>query len=111
MQNLNNINDNELINYLLTSDFDDNELTYDMLRFLLLKFKSFYRIQYGRNQVLKDDLEIKIRNTDEEISYLKKKLEESNKEKELAKKEFDILNNSLKYRKLTIKERFFGKLF
>ena len=51
MQNLNNINDNELLNYLLTSEFDDDELTSEMLRFLLLKFKSFYRVQYGRNQL------------------------------------------------------------
>jgi hypothetical protein len=111
MQNLNNINDNELINYLLTSEFDDSELTHDMLRFLLLKFKSFYRIQYGRNQILKDDLEIKTRNSNEEITFLKKKLEESNKEKELVKKEFDILTNSLKYRRLTFKERWKGRLY
>lgn len=111
MQNLNNINDNELINYLLTSEFDDNELTHDMLRFLLLKFKSFYRIQYGRNQVLKNDLEIKMRNADEEITYLKKKLEESDREKDFFKNELEYLENSLLNRKLTFKERWKGRLF
>lgn len=111
MQNLNNVNDNELLNYLLTSEFDDTELTSDMLRFLLLKFKSFYRVQYGRNQLLKDDLEIKTRNTDEEINFLRKKLSESIKEKDFFKNEFEYLEKSLLNRKLTFKERWKGRLF
>lgn len=110
MQNLNNINDNELLNYLLTSEFDDNDLTSDILKSLLLKFKFFYRIQYSRNKILKDDLEIKIRNTDEEIAFLKKQLLDSNREKELFKNELNHLINSLKHRKLTFKERWKGRL-
>ena len=111
MQNLNNINDNELINYLLTSEFDDSELTSNMLRFLLLKFKYFYRIQYSRNQILKDDLELKVKSTDEEIKFLKKQILDSNKEKDFFKNEFEYLENSLLNRKLTFKERWKGRLF
>jgi hypothetical protein len=111
MQNLNNINDNELLSYLLTSEFDDNELTSDMLRFLLLKFKYFYRIQYSRNQLLKSDLDLKTKNTNEEIDFLKKQLSESIKEKDFFKNEFEYLEKSLLSRKLTFKERWKGRLF
>lgn len=111
MQNLNNINDNELLSYLLTSEFDDNELTYDMLRFLLLKFKYFYRIQYSRNQLLKSDLDLKTKNINEEIEFLKKQLSESIKEKDFFKNEFEYLEKSLLSRKLTLKERWKGRLF
>ena len=110
MLNIYNVSDTELLNYLLTSEFDDNEISSEMMKFLLLKFKTFYRIQYSRNQILKDNLDKKILDSDFEIQFLKEKIEKEKIEKENSQRELFILNNSLKNRKLTFKERWKGRL-
>ena len=43
------LNEREILDYLMTSDFNEG-LTHEESRFLLLKFRHFYRILHGKNE-------------------------------------------------------------
>lgn len=96
-------NDKDLIEILLTSEFNDVEKNED-LKFLLFKFREFYRILHGN-----------MSNKYNEISFIKKKLEEkiSSLEKEIYElkvKNSDLQNQiDLMPKKKKSIFRFFGK--
>lgn len=100
-----NWDDERLLEYLMTSDFDEN-LPPEDLKFLLLKFRYFYRIISSRSMSI--DLEKK--RFDFEIDTLKRE----NQEKiQVEKNSYDHLLNiykSLVSRKLTFTERLKGKI-
>ena len=100
-----NWDDERLLEYLMTSEFDDN-INPEDLRFLLLKFRNFFRIVSSRitsNELERKRFEFDIQNLEhrknQEIEILKK----SNN---------DLLNiyNSIISRKLTLSERLTGKI-
>lgn len=95
----------EILDYLMTSDFNE-ELNTKELKALLLKFREFYRFMYGS----KDN---KIIDRDFQIKKLKEELE--SKENYITnilieKVKLEEENISIRNRKLTFKERLTGKI-
>ena len=102
---VNNLTEEDILHYLMTSDFSEG-LTPDEFKFLLVKFRNFYRISNGKNEQLKNELEGKKR----EISEIKdaNQINVSNilTEKANVENEYHFLQN----RKLSWKERWSGKI-
>lgn len=94
------INETEILDYLMTSDFNEG-LTQEEFRFLLLKFRYHYRILYAKLESQKYKLDEKI----SEISEIQEKIDKL--EKYIADKEEELRNEI--NRKLTLKERLIGK--
>ena len=99
------LNDEEILDLLMTSEFENN-LSPTEFKFLLKKWRYFYRLQNGVLERTKDDLTYK-------IDTLKNEVDGAKKQNYLimvdcAQKEDHILQ--LKNRKLTFKERWTGKI-
>jgi NADH dehydrogenase/NADH:ubiquinone oxidoreductase subunit G len=105
---MNYLSEEEILNYLMTSDFNEG-LTPDELIFLLCKFRNFYRISYGKNENMKVELEGKKREVEEFRTVKNKEVEKYLFEKIEAERKLERLEKVLK-RKLTLNERFFGKI-
>lgn len=102
---VNTLNDQEIIDYLMTSDFNEG-LTPDEFKFLLFKFRNAYRVISGRNDLLKVDISGK----QNEIDTIKGIF---NEELSLIKEENHTMSEKLKNifeRKLTWGERIKGKI-
>lgn len=96
------------LNYLMTSDFNEG-LTPDQLVELLHKFRYEYRLLSGKNTSLTKELEKNSLEL-ENIKGLNFELEKkSNARIALLEDELHFLRNKLT-RKLTLKERFNGKI-
>lgn len=103
--NMSFLSDKSILEYLMTSDFEEG-LTPTEFKFLLSKFRSFYRNTSSINTRIMQDIET-LNNEKKEILLSK---EESEKKLNLN---IEILRNeilSLKNKKLSFKERWFGKL-
>jgi hypothetical protein len=85
----------------MTSDFNENIST-DDLKFLLVKFRQFYRIESTRF----NNIELEKRKFDSLLEHLSKDLNHVKYEKSILQNDYD----KLFLRKLTFKERFFGYL-
>ena len=99
------LSDDEILNFLMTSDFDDN-YSPDELKYLLQKWKYFYRIFNGRYERLKIDNISDIDTLKSQIEVLNNSI--TSLQIQVADK--DNIINSLENRKLTWKERFTGKI-
>jgi len=84
----------------MTSDFNDG-LTQQEFKFLLLKYRSYYRIMHSKNERLKSDME----DITAELKKAQDSLSKSNEDYNKAKSE--LLTE--KTRKLSWKERITGK--
>lgn len=100
------LTDDEIIEYLMTSDFVENYRP-EEYKFLLLKFKSFYRILYGNFTRVKGDLQFELDKNKNYANSLELQLE--NSQNEISKLK-DNLNNYKEVRKLTWIERIKGKV-
>lgn len=100
-----NLSEKEVLDYLMTSDFNEG-LTPEEYRLLLFQFRNFFRIISGKNELLKTELSGKDREMDELRKDFEKRMNETLTEK--AKVENKIMFNN--NRKLTLKERWTGKL-
>ena len=102
---VNNLTEEDILHYLMTSDFTEG-LTPDEFKFLLTKFRNFYRVSNGKNELLKNEMEMKIK----EINDMK--LSNQNaislilSEKSIVENDYHLLQN----RKLSWKERWSGKI-
>ena len=96
-----NLTDEELFDYLMTSDYIE-DMSSDDFRFLLHKWKYFFRIHYSRINGLVD----KVSEKDKEIEVLKGIIEKLDKDVVLEKHKYECLKN----KKLTWKERISGKI-
>jgi DNA repair protein RadC len=99
------LTDEELMNFFLTSEFEDI-FTAEEYKYLLHKFRFFYRLLNAKQQSLKHDSDTvkdELKNLKE---YIDRILTEKNTEIEDLKKE----NNEVVSRKLTFRERLMGKL-
>lgn len=99
------LNDDEMLELLITSDLSEDYSPKE-LKYLMFKWRYFYRILYSRYNRDKTDFI-------GEIEHLKNDISNLNKEKlvleiKIADQENTI--NSMKVRNLTWKERFFGKI-
>ena len=99
------LTDEEILDFLMVSEFD-GDYSPDELKYLLYKWRYFYRLFKGRSDRYKSDSEFTIEKLNEQIISLN-----NNKIKveiDLAQSE-DIIN-SMKNRKLTWRERLTGKI-
>ena len=99
------LKDDEILEFLMTSDFE-GDYSPTELKYLLTKWRYFYRILNGRSdrdvQKLEGDvqsLESKLKSNDLQIENLKKEIINKN----------DIIT-TMKNRNLTFKERWSGKI-
>lgn len=99
------LNDEEILELLMTSEFD-GDFSPKELKYLLLKYRYFYRMLYGRLERVKTDNEGVIENLNDKINSLNTSV--TNLQVENANKENTI--HGLKNRKLTWKERFAGQI-
>lgn len=97
--------DDEILDFLMTSEFEDN-YSPDELKYLLQKWRYFYRLFNGRFERYKSDSEFTIESLMDQIKSLNN--DRNIFQMKIADKE-DVIN-SLKNRKLTWRERFTGKI-
>jgi LytS/YehU family sensor histidine kinase len=99
------LNDNDLLDMLMTSDFSEN-MKPDDYKYLLNRWRYFYRILYSNHTTKKSDLEGEIRKLKNDINI------EKNKYNDLSFKynKLKDMINETKIRKLTLKERIRGKV-
>jgi len=100
-----NLTEQEILDYLMTSDFNEG-LTPDEFRFLLSKFRNFYRISKGKSDIIKSDLESKKKEIDDLKFDNKRSIDRVLSEKAQIQNEFDMLKN----RNLSFRERWTGKI-
>jgi hypothetical protein len=102
---MNELTDKDILEFLMTSDFNEN-LTPEESRFLLFKFRYFYRLQHSKMDGLNNvivDLEKKLEDTQQEF---KSKVFDLQSEMVLVKEQRDKIIN----KKLTLIERLTGKI-
>ena len=98
------LTDEEILEFLMTSDLDENYRTQDF-KYLILKFRSFYKIIYGNYQLYKSENELVIKNLNSTIESLNKEIIQHQIEKAKIQNELDT---HLKVRKLSWRERLSG---
>ena len=103
--NIRELEDVDILDFLMNSEFVDN-YSPDEFKYLLNKWKYFYRLSNGKYHRLKDDNEFEIKN-------LKERFELTKEENDLLKIDNNRLENDfikLIGKKLTFKERLKGKI-
>jgi uncharacterized coiled-coil protein SlyX len=99
------LKDDDILEFLMTSDFEDDYSPTE-LKYLLVKWRYFYRLKSGSLDRISVDLEGKIRNLEEKIKSQER--EKTNLQIQLADSQNVI--HSMKHRSLTLKERWSGKI-
>jgi hypothetical protein len=99
------LRDEEILEFLMTSEFE-GDYSPEELKYLLIKWRYFYRLANGKIERVSTDSEGTIRKLNADINLLNTKI--NNISVESANK--DNLINSLTSRKLTFKERWSGKI-
>lgn len=99
------LNDEEILDLLMTSEFENN-LSPMEFKFLLKKWKFFYRLLHGKLERTKDDLTYKVNTLNEDVEGLKNQNYKIMVENAQKQDQINILKN----RKLTWKERWTGKI-
>ena len=102
----NTLKDNDLLEYLSTSDFNETLKT-EEYKYLLLRFKAFYKMMYGRQKTENSDMAFQINQMLKEIDGFKERVTVA--QTATATAENELLKYSKK-RKLTWKERFNGEI-
>lgn len=99
------LKDEEILDFLMTSEFEEDYKP-EELKYLLSKWRYFYRILYSNKELIKTEKDGQIRRLEDEIKSLNitvgDLLNQSYKK--------DLLIQNLKNRKLTFKERLSGKI-
>lgn len=99
------LNDKEILEFLMTSDFEQ-EYKPEEFRYLLIKWRYFYRLLHSKLELHKSMSEGEIKSLKEDLKNNKElifKIQSKSIEND------DILK-SLKNRKLTLRERLNGKI-
>jgi hypothetical protein len=97
--------DEDMLDFLMTSEFE-NDISPDEFRYLLNKWKYFYRVIHGRLERTRQDLSFEVDSLKGQIVGMQESIVSA--QMDVAKKEDEI--HSLKNRKLTFKERWTGKI-
>lgn len=102
---MNKNTDEQILDYLMTSEFDEG-LTPEECKFLLQKFRNFYRVVSCSITNYQDRMDDALKKRDEMERILESKTNEFNNEKS------NLINkiNKILSRKLTFKERILGKI-
>ena len=99
------LNDEQILDLLMTSEFEV-DLSPAEFKFLLKKWRYFYRLLHGRMERTTDDLRFDLNSKNGEISNLKQEV--YNLLVDNANKDNTI--HLMKNRKLSLKERWTGKI-
>lgn len=102
---INELSEEEILDFLMTSDFNEG-LNLDEFKFLLKKFRNFYRISSCNITIQKDLCEKAqndLKNLKQECDY---NISVKNQELEMAQEKYKKIIE----KKLTWKERFLGKI-
>lgn len=99
------LKDDEILEFLMTSEFEDDYSPAE-LKYLLVKWRYFYRLKHGNLERATVNFEGQIRILEEKIKGYEK--ERLNLQTQLADKQNVI--DSMKNRNLTLKERWSGKI-
>lgn len=100
-----NLENSEILDYLMTSEFE-GDYKPEELKYLLIKWRYFYRLLNGKFDLIKTEKEQVIKNLKEEIINKDNEISRILKLNADLKNEIDLLSA----RKLTWKERFKGKI-
>jgi len=99
------LNDEQILDLLMTSEFEV-DLSPTEFKFLLRKWRYFYRLLHGRLERDKDDFEFKIKNLEVNIHSMN----EDNYKLLVENAKKDDFIDQMKNRKLSFKERLTGKI-
>lgn len=99
------LKDEEILEFLMNSDLE-GDYSPEELKYLVFKWRYFYRLLYGLSNRTKVDLEGQVKQLEDQING--KELSVKNLLVQVADKENII--DSMKSRKLTLKERISGKI-
>ena len=99
------LKDDEILDFLMTSEFED-DYSPSELKYLLVKWRYFYRLLHGSSERKTIKFEGDIKDLNEDLDNANKKI--SNLQSEILSKENII--SSLKNRNLSWKERITGKI-
>lgn len=99
------LKDDEILEFLMTSDFEQDYKP-EEFRYLLLKWRYFYRLLHGKYEMSKTDLNHEIQTINEKLKSKDDLLVTSQIENSKLQNTID----SMKNRKLTFKERLTGKI-
>lgn len=103
---MNELQDNELLEFLMTSEFNE-ELKPEEFKYLLHKFRYFYRILHGKNSNILGQKDMEISSLKSQIEVLNKNYQNLQIEKTEVQNKLDLQPSTLK---LTWSERFIGKV-
>jgi hypothetical protein len=99
------LSEGEILDYLMTSDFEEG-LNPEEFKFLLFKFRNYYKKAVGNLSLEKDKIDSVIRNAEDSKRTIQNQIDEVlNQKKDMENKLNYIVN-----KKLTFKERFIGKI-
>ena len=99
------LKDDEILDFLMTSDFHEDYKPSEF-KYLLTKFRYFYRIISARNRNNIYDSEFREKKMIEEIERLKKEISQHQISNAEIQNKLDLMRN----KKLTLKERISGKI-
>jgi hypothetical protein len=99
------LKDEDILEFLMTSDFEDDYSPTE-LKYLLIKWRYFYRLKSGSAERISVDLEGKVRVLEEKVKT--QESENTNLLIKLANSQNVI--DSMKNRNLNFKERWSGKI-
>jgi hypothetical protein len=99
------LKDDDILEFLMTSEFEDDYSPTE-LKYLLVKWRYFYRLKNGAMERISVDLEGKIKDLEEKVKA--KEREKTNLQIQLVDSQNII--HSMKQRNLTFKERWSGKI-
>lgn len=102
---VNKLSEDEILDFLMTSDFNEG-LNLDELKFLLMKFRNFYRITSCSITHYKERMETSLEETQRTKIYCDDRIKNIESDLEIIKNKYNNLVN----KKLTWKERLKGKI-
>jgi hypothetical protein len=102
---ISNLDNKEILDFLMTSDFD-GDYKPEELKYLLIKWRYFYRLLNGKYELIKTDSEFDLKKSKEEIAIKDQNINQILVENAELKNKI----NTLKNRELSWKERFTGKI-
>ena len=100
------LTDEQLLEYLMSSEFIENYKP-EEYKFLLHKFRYFYRVLHGNHTRIKGDLEYELNQSTQQIESAKKQITAEQMKSTELQNQIDLAK---KERSLTWKERFSGKI-
>lgn len=105
MSVISELRDDQILDFLMTSELEDL-YKLEELKYLIIKFRFFYRIIHSKRELIKSEKDGEIFQLKNEIKSLNSTI--GNLMSNSDKKDFLIQN--LKNRKLSLKERISGKI-